>query len=403
LELKNPEHLTKDLAYLLGTWDGDGKKHSRGLAWTGNRLEHAVRDQIRNAFERTFNHSIPLQESPSRPGSFDLVKWSQPLKRWFEEIAGPRGLAVPKVLLQAPRDRVSNYLRGLFDTDGCVNKAGIIGIGMKGACESFLREIQMLLTALGIDSYLSFHKTFLKKTGKTYPGVALRIRSRIGRERFLKEIGFTEPSKNALLTKFVETSKRSLTRGDIQMYPVPLTFITAYQQIRPHATEVPQGFYSTPLKAKRSGLVSRGSLEKLTQLASQREIDTPEIRFLRSLLDLHVLRVKSVINTGRDEPVVDLGVEGDHEYQTGPILSHNSADIVTTTWVDPDLMKMNRVQWQCMKSRDNKPFERFESRVEWACRRILTCMDVSMKPTPAPAGTGQGSKEAIAKAGKLLD
>jgi len=76
--------------------------------------------------------------------------------------------------------------------------------------------------------------------------------------------------------------------------------------------------------------------------------------------------------------VMDLEVEGDHEYQTGPILSHNSSDIVTASWIDDDLRKENRVQFQCLKSRDQAPFEMFLARVEWPCRRILTCMDVTM-------------------------
>jgi len=83
--------------------------------------------------------------------------------------------------------------------------------------------------------------------------------------------------------------------------------------------------------------------------------------------------------------------------------AERSGDIVTTTWVDDDLKKSNRVQFQCLKSRDNKPFERFEARVEFACRRILTCMDVSLKPTPMASGSGASSKQAVDEAAKVLD
>lgn len=57
-----------------------------------------------------------------------------------------------------------------------------------------------------------------------------------------------------------------------------------------------------------------------------------------------------------------------------------SADVVTATWVDDDLMKANQVQFQCLKSRDQKPFERFVARVEWPCRRILLCTDPNVTP-----------------------
>lgn len=58
--------------------------------------------------------------------------------------------------------------------------------------------------------------------------------------------------------------------------------------------------------------------------------------------------------------------------------AEKSGDIVTASWIDPELVKNNRVQFQCLKSRDQKPFEPFNARVEWPCRRILTCHDPDM-------------------------
>ena len=95
-----------------------------------------------------------------------------------------------------------------------------------------------------------------------------------------------------------------------------------------------------------------------------------------------------------DEEVIDLEVEGDHEYQTGPVLSHNSSDIVTASWVDDELIKANRVQFQCLKSRDNAKFEMFLARVEWPCRRLVTCTDLTLSPQ---------DKQAIGEALDKLD
>ena len=402
--ISTPGLVTDTLAYLLGAWDGDGKVHPKGLGWTGNRKEIAVRDRIRASFEKSFGHPIPVYEHPSRPGSFDMVKWSQPLKRWFDIVAGSRSMAVPKVILQSPRGLVRAYLQGLFDTDGWINNQGIIGINLKIACEPFLREVQMLLTALGIDSDLSFGKNHLKGTGKTYHKVILRIISRTGRERFLTDIGFTEPVKMERLTKWVFDLEGSPKKVSNQVYPVVQTFISAYERLFPK-TSPKGGPNRLHTRLRIRGEVPRGRIESLVQYADTNDIGGADIDFLRRILDLHVMRVVSVTDTGRDEPVVDLEVDGDHEYQTGPILSHNSGDIVTASWIDDDLKKMNRAQIQCLKSRDQKPFERFEVRMEWGCRRMLTCMDVSLKPTPMAPGGGASAavKEAIEKAGKALD
>ncbi len=55
--------------------------------------------------------------------------------------------------------------------------------------------------------------------------------------------------------------------------------------------------------------------------------------------------------------------------------AERSADVVTASWLDIDLSNRNRVQFQCLKSRDMKPFEIFWARVEWASRRLYTCYD----------------------------
>ena len=60
--------------------------------------------------------------------------------------------------------------------------------------------------------------------------------------------------------------------------------------------------------------------------------------------------------------------------------AERSGDIVTATWIDKELQDQSRVQFQNLKSRDNKPFDTFVSRVEWPVRRILTCYEVQRTP-----------------------
>jgi len=68
--------------------------------------------------------------------------------------------------------------------------------------------------------------------------------------------------------------------------------------------------------------------------------------------------------------------------------AERSADIVTASWVDDDLREINRAQFQCLKSRDQAPFNIFVARVEWPCRRLLTCHDL-----PPGEGGGAGSSQ----------
>jgi hypothetical protein len=74
-------------------------------------------------------------------------------------------------------------------------------------------------------------------------------------------------------------------------------------------------------------------------------------------------------------------------YSSGPYnLTHlsyaneaeRSSDIVTASYVDSELRAQNRVLFQCLKSRDNAPFQNFFARVEWGCRRLLTSHEVPL-------------------------
>ena len=71
--------------------------------------------------------------------------------------------------------------------------------------------------------------------------------------------------------------------------------------------------------------------------------------------------------------------------------AERSSDIVTASFVDGHLRASNRVLFQCLKSRDQAPFQNFFSRVEWPTRRILTSHEV---PPAHPAPSGRGGPSA---------
>jgi hypothetical protein len=370
--LRVPQHLDEACAYLLGAWDGDGRTHPQGVGFTGNRDEETVRENIRTTFHTTFGHEIGLQESPSRPGSFDLLKWSQPLKRWLERVSGPRGEKIPEKILRAPRHLVAAYMKGLWDTDGWVNNQGVVGLKMKS--EPFLREVQLLMTALGIDTVLEPNETTLEKTGKTYPAWTLRVRGTESKRRFQSDVGFSETHKAKMLEDtFVETPK------DKRVYPLGHVFAALSSDHTPYSMitsgRLKKSHYNATRKARIDGVVSHGAVSTVLRVMEEDSIGDPRAGILREALSLRVTQVTKIEANVREERVYDIEVDGDHEFQTGPFLSHNcerSADIVTASWVDEPLRKLNRAIFQCLKSRDQAPFERVPVKVEFSCRRLCT-------------------------------
>jgi len=59
--------------------------------------------------------------------------------------------------------------------------------------------------------------------------------------------------------------------------------------------------------------------------------------------------------------------------------AERSADIITTTWLDDDLRGLNRVQFQCLKTRDQEPFDPFYASVSWAQRRLTTLDNMTLE------------------------
>ena len=369
-------YLTEGLAYLLGAWDGDGKLRPNKIAFTGNRKEKTLRRQICKTFSSVFGEDLFKYTFPSRPGAFDdESKAHRERTRWFEQLAGARGECVPECVLRAPLRFVTAYLRGLWDTDGWINSKNIVGLKMKS--HRFLAQVQMLMTHLGYETTLQCTDTFLQKTGRTYEGWTLRLLGYESRLRFRDEIGFTEPWKERRL---VASARRPPKRKRTdQTYPVPELYLGLYRDHTPYGLitkgRLPKSHYNAMRKVRKTGLVCRQAAQSMLAFLDDEGIKDPRAEELRHLLTLQVCRVRSVERTDRIEDVFDLEVDGDHEFQTGPLLSHNcerSADIVTATWIDEDLRKIDKAIFQCLKSRDQKPFERVPVRVEFSCRRLLT-------------------------------
>ena len=153
VSLTTPKTLTEDLAYLLGAYKGDGVGGTEyKLGFTGNRKEEDLRKAIQKKFFRVFNHRITLLESKSRNGSFDLEKWSKPLKRWALKVGMSRESGTPQAILIGTRKQSIAYLKGLWDTDGTITNQGSICLGQKWSHVSTVREAQLLLADLGICS-----------------------------------------------------------------------------------------------------------------------------------------------------------------------------------------------------------------------------------------------------------
>lgn len=386
-----PSHMTEDLAYLMGAYEGDGVAgNAYCLGFTGNRLELHVKHAIKQRFQQVFGHPIGEVGSPSRPGSFDLRKWSKALKRWFVDVGMNRQPGVPRVIMQSPRSAVIQYLRGFWDTGGCVNSQYVLALGQKLANRTTLSDVQLLMSDLGIETTLVEGSQKLK--GQTYKNVVLKVRTHTGQQLFHDLIGFTEPYK-------MQRLKVGLQRpcSDRDVWPVGKLYLEVFDAYTRGKSKVQVGKWTFPISCLKVAKQIRSGRKVVPEASLRRLLETlvgvadPRIDLLRTLLETtrpHL--VTQVVSTG-DQHVYDIEVGGDHEYSTGGLLSHNcerSADTITTTFLDDDHRRNGTTLFCCLKNRDNPLFEPFLARIEFGSHRIY-----NLNIGDAPIGKGMGVEQ----------
>jgi len=375
-DLATPTTMTPELAYLLGAWDGDGNQGGTGIRFTGNRKEADIEEQLQSCFEKTFGIRMSVCHSPSRAGSFDLGNTRRAFQRWFVALSGPRGKSIPNVILQGNSELRCQYLKGLFDTDGTINNQGVVSLASKH--EQFLRDVQMLLDSVGIETFLGSKETHLKVTNKTYVSRFLNVRGWHSIQAFAHTVGFTDVKKRLRLEeRLAYPPQRKCSDKRIPFYN---EVVAIMQEHLPRGTEgCRKSLYRKLDKYRAEGSVPRDLVAYVDSLLQERGIVNPLLQKL--LRGWSFYKVRDIQPTGKVEQVYDIEVSGDHEYQTGLLLSHNcerSADIVTTTYISDQMRKDNKIKFQYLKARDDGLAEPFEARVEWSYRRLLTCLDYTL-------------------------
>lgn len=78
--------------------------------------------------------------------------------------------------------------------------------------------------------------------------------------------------------------------------------------------------------------------------------------------------------------------------------AERSADVVITNWFGDDMREKSCIKYQCLKSRDQAPFEEFEAQVVFPYGRILDMpLQFQSSPKPKPQGKPQGKQKPTAK------
>ncbi|MFZ2303808.1 MAG: ATP-dependent zinc metalloprotease FtsH [Minisyncoccia bacterium] len=312
-----------DVAYLMGVLTGDGCLTIRNrvtLSSADNEVVDRVQDIAHTVLDATFS------KTSSRPYDYEmsnavakgrLIEWG--LSETYAE-----GKRIPEWIRMAPKEYVTAYLRGLFDTDGCAEKRGNVNIS--SASESLIADIQMMLLNVGIVA-----RSYSRK--KKYNGKNQFYLAIYGDfvEQFQREVGFTIKRKQKVLE---ETCARQ-RNTNVNYVPHQSG---AIQTVWKHAVAttaltLDRAFYGESLykntkryiNAERSPSIvgMNRFLDGVMHIAPQVR-GTPEIAHLKRLSSgqFFFTQVKQIEQSMKQ--VYDLTVPHTHNFVANGIINHNT-------------------------------------------------------------------------------
>lgn len=235
-------------ALLLGFFMGDGCWHSNTLTISCAAVDpdvvavvdDLVRELVAPPAQRTIArvkgrkgvvevrvHRLAAQDAFWALGALKPKGEGTPRERGVN-----RRVCVPPAIFRSPRPIVREFLRGLFESDGC---AGAQSIGFSSNKITFIRHVQHLLLAFGVTCTIHT-RTRLAGNGKRYEWHELMF-TRNESDAYMKAIGFVSERKNA---------RDYGNRSHIGQPRVPLAMADVVRSVEPDGVDVTYNITVTP-------------------------------------------------------------------------------------------------------------------------------------------------------------
>ncbi len=302
------EALDEELAYLLGVLTGDGCLTFR------NRVILSTADpEIVERF-RALAGRLGLRvfrNGGDRP--YDYIIASAQLYQLLLGLGMSAGKAstkrIPGAVLRAPRTIVRAFLRGLFDTDGTVERRG----GYPSLCSASKRlidEVQVVLLNFGI---LAAKRTRpVEYRGRTKHYYELEMRGAEA-ERFYQEIGFGLARKQGL--------RKPMRRNtNLDLIPHVAALIDAAARATVLSRAKHKGIYDYRIDRRRPSYVKLDEILGLLVTAAAGEA----YRRLEELRRLGLFWAEITEIEEGEADVYDLTVPGSHAFCANGFANHNT-------------------------------------------------------------------------------
>lgn len=396
--------------YLVGFLYGDGSRYEHGpLAWSVAENKNPLIPELeRNLMALGVEFSVHTRPASNRNGvnrtesetnligscsriSDVLPPW-KPNGKW-------RTSGVPDSLWTQGETQIAAFLRGIYDTDGCVSINGST-ITLSATRVALLKDVQELLLLFGVVTTIGIVRRAPTPADSPFAGssrrsFALRTIGPKSMMSFRSKIGFLHPHKAAMLSRAISKSERRL-RDRILGYPMATNAIRGALPVGTFmgGTRLNDSTNAT-IRAIRHGRTAFLSDAKLHDVLARIDSlggDRGKMQHLREYADNDWWfdKVTSIRHEGSLMPVYDVIGSETGSYVSSGFVSHNCPNVGELSVPDwlfaraiatgiPVVVKLPPVRWKAT----------FERALGDGVRAFHACNTL---PTPAGGMSGKPLK-----------
>lgn len=318
-----PPELCRFLGYLTG--DGTYLRH-REVGFINS--DHALVQDVIDIARKHFDIGISTRQRFTSEQIAFVKKnahgygrpYGNPVRNWLRELGlvGQRynQKSVPTWILTADAQSISEYLGGLFATDGTIvrRSSGYWDVKLCTTSLQLAKQVQYLLTRLGIVAGITSGYKSAKATCPIYTLYVSRSEDNLKRFALLIPV---RGRKALLAQELLLSMPRRQTNSGLEALPPSVSLVIDQRRREQGLSHTAVGYRGVGKRIARS-----------RALKVAERLGDPLLRQWATS-DLLWERIVSITPEGQ-EPVWDLVVEGVHNFVANGIVVHNSGEIEQT-------------------------------------------------------------------------
>ncbi|MEK6792947.1 MAG: LAGLIDADG family homing endonuclease [Nanoarchaeota archaeon] len=323
-----PLYINKEVLYLAGLIAGDGdlrkidsKSYSIRLSNSSKKLHEIFRNILKSEFNLNYDVSNGSDKRPEATRTHSRILGESLIALGIPISPKSNKIYISETLLHLSNELLSEYIAGLYDTDGCVfirKGKGSDCIDFTTCSEKLARQIQLVLLRYEIHATIRNREPSTDKIKGNYNKWIVEIRNGKDIQKFAKVIPLKHPEKKNKLDFLNSLVKQKPYHTNTDILPGIGELLKKILK-------------ENNISLKKMKWHNNLSVNGLKEILSRIQIKNKDIEELSKLANSDIYWEKIVkINkkTPKYKYVYDLTIEDSHNFVVDGVLVHNTAAVV---------------------------------------------------------------------------